>query len=104
MWQNKNYHKGAEHYGKKSEYTREEKRAAVKPVTESGRTMLSVANEYGIHENTPGKWKRQYTYDLHTVSIVIPVLFRVRSFAASSGFAPHQSLPLMREVAKIFDF
>ena len=47
--------------------------------------MLSVANEYGIHENTPGKWKRQYTYDLHTVSIVIPVLFRVRSFADSSG-------------------
>ena len=46
--------------GRKSEFTREEKIAAVKLVTEGGRTVLSVANEYGIHENTLGKWKRKY--------------------------------------------
>lgn len=32
----------------------------MKLITESSPTMLSVANEYGIHENTLGKWKRQY--------------------------------------------
>ena len=46
--------------GRKSEFSREEKIAAVKLVTEGGRRLLSVANEYGIHENTLGKWKRQY--------------------------------------------
>ena len=46
--------------GRRSEYSREEKIAAVKLVTEGGRSLLSVANEYGIHENTLGKWKRQY--------------------------------------------
>lgn len=46
--------------GRKSQYSREEKIAAVKLVTEGGRSLLSVANEYGIHENTLGKWKRQY--------------------------------------------
>lgn len=46
--------------GRQSEFTKEEKITAVKLVTEGGRTMLSVANEYGIHENTLGKWKRQY--------------------------------------------
>lgn len=38
--------------GRKSEFSREEKIAAVKLVTEGGRSLLSVANEYGIHENT----------------------------------------------------
>lgn len=46
--------------GRHSEFSREEKIAAVKLVTEGGRSLLSVANEYGIHENTLGKWKRQY--------------------------------------------
>lgn len=46
--------------GRRSEFSREEKIAAVKLVTEGGRSLLSVANEYGIHENTLGKWKRQY--------------------------------------------
>lgn len=46
--------------GRKSEFSREEKIAAVKLVTEGGRSLLSVANEYGIHENTLGKWKRLY--------------------------------------------
>lgn len=46
--------------GRRSEFSREEKVAAVKLVTEGGRSLLSVANEYGIHENTLGKWKRQY--------------------------------------------
>lgn len=46
--------------GRRSEFTREEKIAAVKLVTEGGRNILSVANEYGIHENTLWKWKRQY--------------------------------------------
>lgn len=46
--------------GRNSEFTREEKIAAVKLITEEGRSLLSVANEYGIHENTLGKWKRQY--------------------------------------------
>lgn len=46
--------------GRRSEFSREEKVAAVKLVTEGGRSVLSVANEYGIHENTLGKWKRKY--------------------------------------------
>lgn len=46
--------------GKKSEFSREEKLAAVSLVTECGRTALSVANEYGVHENTVLKWRRQY--------------------------------------------
>ena len=46
--------------GRRSEFSREEKIAAVKMVVEGGRSLLSVANEYGIHENTLGKWKRQY--------------------------------------------
>lgn len=46
--------------GRKSGFSREEKITAVKLVTEDGRSLLSVANEYGIHENTLGKWKRQY--------------------------------------------
>jgi transposase len=46
--------------GRLSKFTEEEKLAAVKLVTEGGRSVLSVANEYGIHENTVWKWKRQY--------------------------------------------
>ncbi len=46
--------------GRQSKFTREEKNAAVKMVTEGGRTTLSVANEYGIHENTVFKWRQQY--------------------------------------------
>lgn len=46
--------------GRKSEFSREEKIAAVKLVTEGRRSLLSVANEYGIHENTQGKWKQLY--------------------------------------------
>jgi len=47
--------------GRQSEFTREEKIAAVKLVTEGGRSAISVANEYGIHENTLWKWRRLYT-------------------------------------------
>ena len=47
--------------GRRLEYTQEEKVAAIKLVTEGGRTIPSLANEYGIHENTLWKWKRQYT-------------------------------------------
>jgi len=46
--------------GRRSEFTREEKIAAVKLVEEGGRSVLSVANEYGIHENTLGKLRRLY--------------------------------------------
>lgn len=46
--------------GRQSEFTREEKITAVKLVTEGGRSALSVSNEYGIHENTLRKWRRQY--------------------------------------------
>lgn len=46
--------------GRQSEFSREEKIAAVKLLTEGGRTALSVANEYGVHENTLRKWKRAY--------------------------------------------
>ena len=46
--------------GRRSEFSRDEKITAVKLVTEGGRSPLSVANEYGIHENTLWKWKRQY--------------------------------------------
>jgi transposase len=46
--------------GRKSEFSREEKITAVRLTTDGGRTVLSVANEYGVHENTIMKWKRQY--------------------------------------------
>jgi len=46
--------------GRRSEFSREEKVAAVRMVTDGGRTALSVANEYGVHENTILKWKRQH--------------------------------------------
>lgn len=46
--------------GRNSRYNREEKVAAVKLVTEDGRSVLSVANEYGVHENTIWKWKQEY--------------------------------------------
>lgn len=46
--------------GRQSVYTREEKISAVKLVTEGGRSMLSVANEYDIHENTLRKWVKIY--------------------------------------------
>lgn len=42
-----------------SRFTREEKIAAV-TLVEEGRTPRSVANEYGIHENTLYKWKQQF--------------------------------------------
>lgn len=45
--------------GRNSTFTREEKIAAVKLVTEGGRSAASVANEIGIHENTVFKWKKQ---------------------------------------------
>ena len=60
--------------GRKSEYSREEKIAAVKLVTEGGRDVPSVANEYGIHENTLWKWKRQYTINPETAFHGEPVL------------------------------
>ena len=60
VWYNK-ITQGGRKMGRKSEYSREEKIAAVKLVTEGGRDVPSVANEYGIHENTLWKWKRQYT-------------------------------------------
>jgi transposase len=46
--------------GRLSKFTEEEKLAAVRLVKEGGRSALSVANEFGIHENTVWKWKRQY--------------------------------------------
>ena len=47
--------------GRNSKYSREEKITAVKLVLEEGRSVPSVANEYGLHENTIWKWKQQYT-------------------------------------------
>jgi len=46
--------------GRQSLFSREEKIAILRLVKEGGRTVLSVANEYGIHENTIFKWQRQY--------------------------------------------
>jgi len=46
--------------GRQSEFSREEKVAAVQLVTEGGRTVLSVANEYRVHENTIYKWRSQF--------------------------------------------
>ena len=46
--------------GKQSLFSREERLAMVALVQEGGRTVASVANEYGIHENTLYKWQRQY--------------------------------------------
>lgn len=45
---------------RKSNFTREEKIAAVKLTTESGRSVTSVADEYGVHPNTIWKWKEQF--------------------------------------------
>ena len=47
---------------RKSKFTREEKIAAVTLVA-AGRTPRSVANEYGVHENTIYKWKMQLEMD-----------------------------------------
>lgn len=44
---------------RKSRFTREEKITAV-TLLEEGRTARSIANEYGIHENTLYKWKQQF--------------------------------------------
>lgn len=46
--------------GKSSQFSREEKIAAINLVTEGGRSIVSVANEYNVHENTIGKWKQEY--------------------------------------------
>lgn len=45
-----------------SRFTREEKIAAVSLMND-GRTIRSVANEYGVHENTLYKWKLQFEMD-----------------------------------------
>ena len=45
---------------RQSEFTREEKIAAVKLAAEGGRSVTSVANEYGVHPNTIWKWKQLY--------------------------------------------
>jgi len=42
-----------------SQFTREEKVAAIKLVT-GGRSVVSVANEYGVHPNTVWKWQELY--------------------------------------------
>ena len=42
--------------------------------TSSGRDVSSVANEYGIHENTLWKWKRQYTINPEAAFHGEPVL------------------------------
>lgn len=47
---------------RKSRFTREEKIAAI-TLVEDGRTPRSVANEYGIHENTLYKWKSQFEFN-----------------------------------------
>ena len=43
-----------------SQFSREEKIAAVKLVTDDGRSVVSVANEDKVHENTIWKWKQEY--------------------------------------------
>ena len=45
--------------GRQSQFTREEKIAAVKLVSD-GRSVTSVANEYGVHPNTVWKWQELY--------------------------------------------
>ena len=45
---------------RKSPFTREEKIAAVSLVIDKGRSTLSVANEYGVHDDTIIKWRKQY--------------------------------------------
>jgi transposase len=44
---------------RQSRFTREEKVAAVKLVAD-GRSVTSVANEYGVHPNTVWKWQELY--------------------------------------------
>jgi transposase len=45
--------------GRQSQFTKEEKVAAVKLMSE-GRSATSVANEYGVHPNTVWKWQELY--------------------------------------------
>jgi len=45
----------------KKRYSREEKIAIVELLTKRGRKAPSLANEYGIHENTIYKWTRAYS-------------------------------------------
>ena len=45
--------------GRRSAFTQEEKQAAVKLSQESGRSIMSVASEYGVHPNTLGKWRKK---------------------------------------------
>lgn len=46
--------------GRTSTFSREEKIAAVKLLVDEGRSAVSVAHEYSIHENTLWKWKQEY--------------------------------------------
>ena len=48
---------------KGNRYSREEKIAMLQLITDGGCSVHSVANEYGIHENTLWKWRRQYKAD-----------------------------------------
>lgn len=58
VWYTKTNTEGGRQMGRNSTFTREEKIAAVKLVTEGRRSAASVANELGVHENTVFKWKK----------------------------------------------
>jgi transposase-like protein len=49
---------------RKSLFTREEKIAAVSLVIDKGRSTLSVANEYEVHDNTIIKWRNPWLTEL----------------------------------------
>jgi len=46
--------------GRQSDFSREEKIAAVNLTSDKGRSVTSVAHEYGVHPNTVWKWRQQY--------------------------------------------
>jgi len=65
-------------------YNRDTKIAVVKLVTEDGRSSSSVANEYGIHENTVYKWIKQFNNNPD------------KAFPGSGNHAPADELERLR--------
>ena len=52
---------GEEPHIREISFTREKKIAVVSQVIDEGHMTLSVANEYGVHDNTIIKWRKADT-------------------------------------------
>ena len=115
MRYNNNDTEGGHSNGTKEYIQRDEKIAAGKLVTEGERSVLSVANEYGIHENTIWKGKRQYAINPDEAFSGTPVLDeasaqgrelqqlkrRVREAEDGNGFLKKSQHTLQRTRGKV---